>query len=63
MASSLPSLNLADPAEVQLTPGAAEAMIRARDAGFLLVGWIIMLVVWYWLGLPLGPDSPLLLTR
>jgi len=29
---------LADPAEVELSPGAARAMIRAREAGFLLVG-------------------------
>jgi aminobenzoyl-glutamate transport protein len=26
---------------------------------FLLVGWIIMLVIWYLLGLPVGPDSPI----
>jgi len=30
-------------------------------ANFLLIGWIIMLVVWYLLGLPVGPDSPILL--
>ena len=30
-------------------------------AMFLLVGWSIMLVVWYLLGLPVGPDSPILL--
>ena len=26
----------------------------------LLGGWIVMLVVWYLLGLPVGPDSPIL---
>ena len=30
-------------------------------AGLLLIGWIIMLIVWYVLGLPVGPDSPILL--
>ena len=30
-------------------------------ANFLLIGWIIMLVIWYLLGLPVGPDSPILL--
>jgi aminobenzoyl-glutamate transport protein len=30
-------------------------------ANFLLIGWIGMLVVWYLLGLPVGPDSPILL--
>jgi len=30
-------------------------------ANFLLIGWIIMLVIWYVLGLPVGPDSPILL--
>jgi len=30
-------------------------------AGFLLIGWIIMLVIWYMLGLPVGPDSPIML--
>jgi D-glycero-D-manno-heptose 1,7-bisphosphate phosphatase len=29
---------LADPAEVELVPGAAEAMARANEAGFLLIG-------------------------
>jgi aminobenzoyl-glutamate transport protein len=29
-------------------------------ANFLLIGWIVMLVVWYLLGLPVGPDSPIL---
>ncbi|MFT4628350.1 MAG: p-aminobenzoyl-glutamate transporter AbgT, partial [Myxococcota bacterium] len=24
-------------------------------------GWLAMLVVWYMLGLPVGPDSPLML--
>jgi aminobenzoyl-glutamate transport protein len=28
-------------------------------AAFLLVGWVIMLVIWYLLGLPIGPDSPI----
>jgi aminobenzoyl-glutamate transport protein len=32
-------------------------------ANYLLIGWLIMMVIWYWLGLPLGPDSPLMLTR
>lgn len=27
----------------------------------LLVGWVVMLVVWYLLGLPVGPDSPVFL--
>lgn len=27
----------------------------------LLVGWVIMLVIWYLLGLPVGPDSPVYL--
>ncbi len=30
-------------------------------ASFLLVGWLIMLVGWYLLGLPVGPNSPLML--
>jgi aminobenzoyl-glutamate transport protein len=30
-------------------------------ANFLLIGWIAMLIIWYLLGLPLGPDSPILL--
>jgi aminobenzoyl-glutamate transport protein len=30
-------------------------------ASFLLVGWMIMMVLWYLLGLPVGPDSPLML--
>ena len=30
-------------------------------ANFLLIGWVIMLVIWYLLGLPVGPDSPILL--
>lgn len=30
-------------------------------ANFLLIGWIAMLIVWYLLGLPIGPDSPILL--
>ena len=30
-------------------------------ANFLLIGWIIMMVIWYLLGLPVGPNSPLLL--
>jgi aminobenzoyl-glutamate transport protein len=25
----------------------------------LLVGWSIMLVLWFWLGLPVGPNSPI----
>ena len=28
-------------------------------ASFLMVGWLIMLVCWYILGLPVGPDSPI----
>ena len=28
-------------------------------AMFLLVGWSVMLIVWYLLGLPVGPDSPI----
>ena len=28
-------------------------------AVFLLVGWIIMLIIWYLLGFPIGPDSPI----
>jgi aminobenzoyl-glutamate transport protein len=28
-------------------------------ASFLLVGWIVMLVIWYLLGLDVGPDSPI----
>ena len=28
-------------------------------AVFLLVGWVIMLVGWYWIGLDIGPDSPI----
>ena len=28
-------------------------------ASVLLVGWILMLVVWYLLGLPVGPGSPI----
>ncbi len=30
-------------------------------ATYLLGGWLIMLVIWYLLGLPVGPDSPLTL--
>ncbi|MFT6142970.1 MAG: aminobenzoyl-glutamate transport protein [Myxococcota bacterium] len=30
-------------------------------ASFLMVGWVVMLVGWYLLGLPIGPDSPLML--
>lgn len=30
-------------------------------ATFLMIGWLAMLVVWYMLGLPVGPDSPLML--
>ena len=30
-----------------------------HNAGFLLVGWIVMLVVWYLLGFDVGPDSPI----
>jgi aminobenzoyl-glutamate transport protein len=30
-------------------------------ANFLLIGWVIMLIIWYVLGLPVGPDSPILL--
>ena len=30
-------------------------------ANFLLIGWVIMLVIWYVLGLPVGPDSPILM--
>lgn len=30
-------------------------------ASFLLVGWLLLLVGWYALGLPVGPDSPILL--
>ncbi|UCE01918.1 MAG: AbgT family transporter [Candidatus Latescibacterota bacterium] len=26
---------------------------------FLLIGWIIMLVLWYLAGFPVGPDSPI----
>ena len=29
-------------------------------ANFLLIGWVVMLVIWYLLGLPVGPDSPIL---
>lgn len=28
-------------------------------AAVLLVGWVIMTIVWYLLGLPVGPDSPI----
>jgi aminobenzoyl-glutamate transport protein len=28
-------------------------------AAFLLVGWVLMLIVWYLLGLPVGPGSPI----
>ncbi len=28
-------------------------------AAFLLVGWIVMMVLWYLTGLPIGPDSPI----
>jgi aminobenzoyl-glutamate transport protein len=28
-------------------------------AGILMVGWMILLVIWYLLGLPVGPDSPI----
>ena len=30
---------------------------------FLLVGWILMLIGWYALGLPVGPDSPIYLAQ
>jgi len=30
-------------------------------ANFLLIGWVILLVIWYLLGLPIGPDSPILM--
>ncbi len=30
-------------------------------AAYLLGGWLIMLIGWYLLGLPIGPDSPLML--
>ncbi|MBW2258204.1 MAG: AbgT family transporter [Deltaproteobacteria bacterium] len=30
-------------------------------ASFLLVGWVIMMVLWYLAGIPVGPDSPLML--
>lgn len=30
-------------------------------ANFLLIGWILMLIGWYVLGLPVGPDSPVLM--
>ena len=30
-------------------------------ASFLLVGWLAMMIVWYLLGIPVGPDSPILL--
>ena len=30
-------------------------------ANFLLLGWLVMMILWYLLGLPVGPDSPLLL--
>jgi aminobenzoyl-glutamate transport protein len=32
-------------------------------ANFLLLGWLVMMVIWYLLGLPVGPDSPLLLAE
>ncbi|MCB9670906.1 MAG: AbgT family transporter [Alphaproteobacteria bacterium] len=28
-------------------------------AGFLMVGWLLLLVGWYLLGIPVGPDSPI----
>jgi len=28
-------------------------------ASYLLIGWVLMLVAWYLLGLPVGPDSPI----
>lgn len=28
-------------------------------ATVLLVGWVIMLIIWYLIGLPVGPDSPI----
>ena len=31
-------------------------------ANFLLFGWIAMTIIWYVLGLPVGPDSPLFLS-
>ncbi len=31
-------------------------------ANFLLIGWIIMLILWYLIGLPVGPDSPITLS-
>ena len=32
-------------------------------ASFLMAGWVVMLVAWYLLGLPVGPDSPLMMPR
>lgn len=29
----------------------------------LLLGWLVMLVIWYLLGLPIGPDSPIALSE
>ena len=26
---------------------------------FFLIGWTIMLIVWMWLGIPLGPNGPI----
>jgi len=26
-----------------------------------LIGWIILMVIWYFLGLPLGPGAPILM--
>jgi aminobenzoyl-glutamate transport protein len=33
----------------------------APYAVFLMVGWVSMLIVWYLMGLPVGPDSPVML--
>ena len=30
-------------------------------AAFLLIGWVIMLILWYLIGIPVGPDSPIFL--
>jgi aminobenzoyl-glutamate transport protein len=32
-------------------------------AAVLLGGWILMAMVWYLIGLPVGPDSPIYLAR
>jgi aminobenzoyl-glutamate transport protein len=32
-------------------------------AAVLLIGWILMAIVWYLIGLPVGPDSPIYLSR